>query len=66
MFIVEPSGTVKEATERLTPSFLMAVSIVTGSVALLLAVLNANIAASRIFRINITGFNPLKSFKITG
>ena len=66
MLMVEPKGTVKEATLDLTPNFLVAVSIVTGKVALLLDVLKAKSAASRIFTSNISGFKPLKVFKIIG
>ncbi len=42
MLIVAPSGTVNEAMELFTPSFCSTVFRVTGIVALLLAVQNAN------------------------
>ena len=59
--MVAPKGRVKDATELLIPNLFRAVSMVTGSVALLLEVLNANKAASRIFFSRTTGLKPLKS-----
>ena len=49
-----------------TPSFFLAVSRVTGNVALLLEVEIAKRAVSRIFFNKITGFNPVNIFSNSG
>ncbi len=56
ILMVVPRGMVNEATEFLTPSFFSTIPMVTGMVAALLAVLNANIWAARILRMKIRGF----------
>ena len=62
MLMVAPKGIVKEATELLAPSFLVAVSSVIGMVALELDVLNANKHVCFIFAKKIAGLSPVRSF----
>ena len=62
MLIVAPSGCTNELIERGTPSFFCAISIATGSVALLLDVLNDTAIAGEYVLITCTGLRFAKNF----
>jgi hypothetical protein len=64
MLIVAPSGIVKEATERSTPSLSSTVRRFTGRVALLLAVLKATLIGARNLRKKASGDRPEKTSSI--
>ena len=64
IFTVAPKGTVNEAMELCAPTRFFAAFRVMGIVALLEAVLKANIIAGRIFLNSVIGFNRVNRAKI--